>query len=189
VPAEYRDRLGSITPEETIPQLAQFLEDGGTIVTVGGSTSLAYHLGLPVENYLVEEKEDGSVGPISRERLFLPGSLHSIKLEDVSPVTHGLPDRAAFLISHSPVFGLEAGAEEQGLKRIGWFDSAEPLVSGWAWGQHYLENGTALIEADVGAGKLFLFGPRVTFRGQPHEVLPLFFNSRHYGAATEATIR
>ncbi len=189
VPPEYQARVGSITPEQTIPQLARFLEEGGTIITVGGSTSLAYHLDLPVENFLVEEKEDGSVGPISRNDLFLPGSLHSIKLEHVSPVTHGLRDRAAFLISNSPVFRLPPNADSQGLSRIGWFDSDKPLLSGWAWGQHYLENGTALIEADVGEGKLFLFGPRVTFRGQPHEVLPLFFNGMYYGTATEATLR
>ena len=84
---------------------------------------------------------------------------------------------------------LSPNADSRGLTRIGWFDSPAPLMSGWAWGQHYLENGTTLIEADIGEGKLFLFGPRVTFRGQPHEVLPLFFNGMHYGAARETTLR
>ena len=40
IPEEYRNRLGRVTPEATMPALIEFLEAGGSIVTIGGSTSL-----------------------------------------------------------------------------------------------------------------------------------------------------
>ncbi|MGZ3938086.1 MAG: peptidase, partial [Flavisolibacter sp.] len=54
IPAEYRDRLGRINADTSIPHLKKFLEEGGSIVTIGSSTNLAYHLKLPVRNALVE---------------------------------------------------------------------------------------------------------------------------------------
>jgi len=85
------------------------------------------------------------------------------------------------LHSHSPVYRI--GEDAANVRRLAWYDSAEPLVSGWAWGQHHLQGGTSMIEADIGAGKLFLFGPKITFRSQSHGTFPLLFNGIHYGAA------
>ena len=70
---------------------------------------------------------------------------------------------------------------------MAWFDSKAPLRSGWAWGQHYLEGGTAAIEAPLGKGKVFLFGPEITFRAQPHGTFKFLFNSIFYGTATQAS--
>jgi len=38
-------------------------------------------------------------------------------------------------------------------------------------------------EADYGEGKLFIFGPKITFRAQPHGTFGFLFNSIYYGAA------
>ncbi|MDR1332148.1 MAG: hypothetical protein LBK07_08600, partial [Tannerella sp.] len=48
VPDEYKNRVGNITADKTIPQLRRFAEDGGTLIAIGSSTALAYHFGLPV---------------------------------------------------------------------------------------------------------------------------------------------
>jgi hypothetical protein len=32
----------------------KFAENGGTVITIGSSTALGYHLGLPIKNALVE---------------------------------------------------------------------------------------------------------------------------------------
>jgi hypothetical protein len=69
------------------------------------------------------------------------------------------------------------------VRAIGWYDSDKPLRSGWAWGQQYLKDGVGAIEADFGQGKLFLFGPELTFRSQPHGMFPLVFNGIYYGPA------
>ena len=177
LPDSLRDRVGSLTNEKSVPALREFIEKGGAVVAIGSSTALGAELGLPIANFLVDD--DGQ--PLGRDDYFTPGSIHDIRLEHGSPVTHGLGDRVRVLHSHSPVYRI--GEDAPDVRRLAWYDTAEPLVSGWAWGQHYLQGGTSMIEADIGAGKLFLFGPKITFRSQSHGTFPLLFNGIHYGAA------
>ncbi len=47
----------------------------------------------------------------------------------------------------------------------------------------------AMLEADVGEGTLYLFGPQVTFRGQTHATFPLVFNGIFLSAAQETSLR
>jgi len=42
---------------------------------------------------------------------------------------------------------------------------------------------TAAVEAALGKGKVFLFGPEITFRAQPHGTFKFLFNSIFYGTA------
>ena len=180
LPDSLSRRLGRLSSETSLPALREFIENGGAVIAVAGSTSLGAQLGLPLENYMVDAQGES----LSRDDYFTPGSIHNIAVEHGSPLTHGLGDRANVLHSHSPVFQIGDGATN--VRRIAWYDTAEPLVSGWAWGQQHLEGGTSMIEADIGAGKLFLFGPKITFRSQPHGTFPLLFNGIHYGAAKRA---
>ncbi|MDE2677467.1 MAG: peptidase, partial [Gemmatimonadota bacterium] len=177
LPDSLSRRLGRLSGETSVPALREFIENGGTVIAVAGSTSLGVALGLPLENFMVDAQGES----LSRDDYFTPGSIHNIAVEQGSPLTHGLGDRVNVLHSHSPVFRIGDGAAN--VRRIAWYDTAEPLVSGWAWGQHHLEGGSSMIEADIGAGKLFLFGPKITFRSQPHGTFPLLFNGIHYGAA------
>ncbi|MHB1194878.1 MAG: M14 family metallopeptidase [Longimicrobiales bacterium] len=179
IPVEYRGRIGGVTAETTIPRILDFARKGGAVIAIGSSANLAYHAGLPVTNHLVENGQ-----PLSRDKLFIPGTILSAKLEHVSPLTHGLRDRADFMFQNSMVFKLNAGAESQGVKKIAWFDSPATLRSGWAWGQEYLNQGVGALEADLGRGKLFIFGPSITFRTQPQGVFPLLFNGIYYGTTT-----
>ena len=185
IPADFRSWLGSVTLDRTVPQLNQFLEDGGTIVTIGSSTAMAYHAGVPVENYLVDH--DGR--PLSRNDYYMPGSVHRVRVDNTQPVAWGMGENADVFFNNSPVFKLMPGAESNGVKRLAWFDSNEPLRSGWAWGQHYLAAGTAMVEADVGAGKLYLFGPEILNRGQTHGTFKLFFNGVLLSGAEKVAVR
>jgi len=176
VPAEYRAQLGTVTVARTIPQLRAFLEAGGTIVTVGSSTALARHLGLPVADALVEDSS-GTERHLPNAKFFIPGSLMRVAVDRSQPAAWGMEDHADVMFDESPVMRLGPDAAARGVRRIAWFDSARPLRSGWAWGQQYLEGGVAAAEADVGRGKLFLFGPEITFRAQPHGTFRLLFNA------------
>jgi hypothetical protein len=181
IPEEYRGRIGSVTAETTVPRILDFARGGGAVIAVGSSASLAEHAGLPVSNHLMK---DGR--PLSREEYFAPGSILDMKVDHLSPLTHGLGERANVLFSNSPTFSIQAGAE--GVTRIGWFDSAEPLKSGWAWGEAFLKDGVAAFEADYGQGKLLIFGPEITFRSQPHGTFPFLFNGIYYGAAKDRPV-
>ncbi len=183
VPAEYRDRIGSITATSGVPEILDFARAGGTVIAVGSSARLGAYAGLPLSDHLVENGR-----PLDREKYYTPGSIHSLKIEHDSPLTHGLGDRLDVMISHSPLFDLDPGAEAAGVKRIGWFDTERPLRSGWAWGQERMQGGAALIEAELGDGQLFLFTPRITFRAQSHAAFPLLFNGIFYGSADNEPI-
>ena len=91
-------------------------------------------------------------------------------------VIKGMAATANVFYDNSPVFKLGPDAASKGVKRIAWYDKA-PLTSGWAWGEQYLEGGTAIAQAAVGSGTLYLFGPEILFRGQPHGTFRLFFNT------------
>ena len=182
IPQEYRDRLGSVTVETTVPRLRTFLEEGGTIITLERSTSLGYHLDLPIRDYLVDQ--EGT--PYSPEEFFVPGSLLEVATEGESPANHGLGEMVTVNFARSPVFGVEPQA--RGITVLGAFQDPEPLKSGWAWGQEKLQGGAALLQARVGEGTLFLFGPQLTYRAQTHETFPYLFNGILLAGAREADL-
>jgi len=183
VPQEYRDRVGNVTVETTVPRLREFLEDGGVIIALEGSTALAEHLGLPVSDYLVDA--DGV--PLRGEEFFVPGSLLEVSLRHGNPVTHGLGETLIVNFARSPVLRVESGTA--GLRPLAVYDAERPLRSGWAWGQEKLRGGVALAQARVGQGTLFLFGPQITYRAQTHAAYPLLFNGILLGAARETSLR
>ncbi|MFH1573858.1 MAG: hypothetical protein ABIG68_07720 [Acidobacteriota bacterium] len=185
IPAEYHGWLGSVTADTTIPQLKQFLQDGGTIITIGRSAAnLAKHLDLPIGNHLVDE----AGGPLPEAQYYIPGSLLEVRVDNSRPVAYGMNERAIVSFNRSPVFRLGAGAEAQGIRRLAWYDSAPPLRSGWAVGQKYLNGGGAMIEADLGGGKLYMFGPGVVERAQPHGTFKFLFNGICLAGAEEAKL-
>ncbi|MCI0437252.1 MAG: M14 family metallopeptidase [Gemmatimonadetes bacterium] len=183
IPEEYRDRLGNITASQTLPQLKSFMEAGGTVIAIGSSTSIASHLGLPVRDALVE-MVDGRERELPREKYYIPGSVLGARVDAAHPLAHGIGDRVDFFFDNSPVFRLGPDADAAGIRRIAWFDTSTPLRSGWAWGQSVLENGVVGLEANVGRGKLFMFGPEITFRAQPHGTFKFLFNGIYYGSAS-----
>ena len=73
-----------------------------------------------------------------------------------------------------------------GTAAVAWFASAEPMRSGWAWGQSYLADGIAALEAPVGTGKLYLLGPEVAFRAGTHGTFKLLFNGLYLSTAKPA---
>jgi len=175
IPAEFRGWLGRITPEKTVPQLKQFVESGGSLVTIGSSTNLAELLGVPVKNY---------VAALPQEKFYIPGSILRANIDNANPLAYGMPKTADFDFDSSPVFRVEPGA-----KVVAWYSGPEVLRSGWAWGQQHLDGGAAVVESSIGEGKVFLFGAEVAFRGQAHGTFKLLFNGLYYGSAKEAVLR
>jgi hypothetical protein len=97
-------------------------------------------------------------------------------------------ETADVMFSASPTFRLnndtttagsgsnESNGSNVSIRKIAWFDSKSPLRSGWAWGQEHLSDGIAIAEAEVGSGRLVLFGPQILFRAQPHGTFKFLFN-------------
>jgi len=104
-------------------------------------------------------------------------------VDNTSPLAYGFESEVDVFFENSPVLELAPNATLKGVRPVGWFPNAEPLRSGWAWGQHYLEGGTTAIDARVGKGRVFLLGPEITFRAQPHVTFKFLFNGIFAGTA------
>ena len=183
LPEEFRGWVGNVSASRTIPQLKAFIEAGGTVLTIGSSTNLGYHLGLPMANALVEKTASGDERPLGRDKYYIPGSVLQVAVDNTNPLAYGMADRVDVFFDNSPVFRLKPEAALTGLKPVAWFDNGSPLRSGWAWGQRYLQDGVAVIDASVGKGKLFMYGPEIAFRAQPHGTFKLLFNGIYLSKA------
>ncbi len=184
LPPEYRERTGVVSVGRTVPQLKAFVDAGGTLLSLGSSTEIAQHLGLPISNAMVERREDGREVPLGPERYFVPGSILRVAVDREAPLAYGLDSVADVFFNNSAVFRLGPTALAQGVRPVAWFADGMPLRSGWAWGQSHLAGGVVVVDASVGRGRVVLYGPAMTFRGQAHGTFKFLFNGMHLARAT-----
>jgi hypothetical protein len=176
IPEEFRSRWGKISADTSVTSLRKFMEAGGTVITIGRSTSLAYHLKLEISNALIEMNK-GIPAPLPSEKFYIPGSVLRVSLDSTLSSCRGMGSTADVIFDSSPVFRIKPEAiNKMTIKPIAWYSSDQPLRSGWAWGQQYLKDGVAAFEANVGSGKLYVFGPEITFRSQTYSTFKLIFN-------------
>ncbi|MDG2522943.1 M14 family metallopeptidase [Caulobacter segnis] len=171
IPAEFRPWLGQITRDKTAPQIASFLQGGGSVVAIGSSTRLAEMVGAPAASAL--EGNDGK--PLPRNSFYIPGSLLEVAVDNTRPLAYGAPPSLNVFFDRSPAFKAE------GAKPVAWYPQGDVLRSGWAVGQEKLSGTGAIVEKDVGKGKLFLMGPEVAQRAQSHAAFKFLFNGLQYG--------
>ncbi len=187
IPAEFRPWLGTITKEKTIPQLQAFANQGGTVLAIGSSTAIAQSFNLPLVD-AVTEIIKGKEQPVPGDRYYIPGSLMRAQVDNTNPVAYGMPPKVDVFFDRSPAFKALPNAALLGVKTVAWYGGGDLLDSGWAWGQQYLNNSVAIAEVPVGKGRVLLYGPEVTFRGQPHSTFKFLFNGILYGAASPVTL-
>lgn len=178
VPPEYRDTAGSLTRSRTLPRLREFVERGGTLVAIGDAAAFAAGVGVPVESAPVERSARFTV-PLASSRFFVPGSILRMRVDNAMPLAYGFEPVVDVMFDSSPAF---APAVDDRVRRVGWFEDA-PLRSGWARGEHYLHGAAGVVSARLGGGQIFLFGPEITFRAQPHGTFKFLFNAIHLGRA------
>ena len=170
IPAEYAAHVGRITDARTAPALKAFVAAGGTVVAVGGATHLAEWLGAPLAPALAAGGK-----ALSTRDFYIPGSILSARFDRREPLAYGMADHADVFFDKDQSFAI-TGTAPAGVHRVGWFDTAAPLRSGWAIGQERLAGTTAVAEVDLGAGKLIVLGPEVTQRAQSYGTFKLLFN-------------
>ena len=159
-PRSIARHLGRVTIKQTVPQLKAFAEAGGVIVAFGGSAVLGHHLGLPVSDHLVEVAQDGTERPLPGTKYYIPGGVLQVAVDNTNPLAFGFEKKVDVFFDNSPVMELAPNSSLCGVKPVAWFDSKQPLRSGWAWGQHYLEGGTAAVEARSARARCSCSDPR-----------------------------
>lgn len=166
MPKEYVGGIG----QKGVENLKRFVEDGGKLIFLNRSSEFAIEaFGLPIRNV---------VKGANRREFFIPGSILKVKLESESAVTKGLSVKELPIwFENSPVF--EIANEAKNVNVIARYPQLadEILLSGWALGLDRISGRAALIEAQVGKGKIILFGFRPQYRAQSLVTFPLLFNS------------
>ena len=176
IPSEFHYMVGKISAEKSIPAIKSFIEQGGSVITIGSSANLAYQLKLPVKNALVEMVA-GKEKALPGEKFYIPGSVMQMTVATNNEANWGMKEKTDVYFNMSPVFKIQADAIANGqVTPLGWYASASTLRSGWAFGQAYLQDGVAAFKANMGNGKLYVFGPEITFRGQTHSAYKMLFN-------------
>ncbi|RYD69917.1 MAG: peptidase, partial [Sphingobacteriales bacterium] len=121
------------------------------------------------------EMVDGAEKRLPATKYYVPGSVLNVAVDKSLAANWGMDKATDVYFDNSPVFKLSPNNNGK-VKPLAWFSTATPLRSGWAWGQSYLQDGVIAFEADYGKGKLFAFGPEITFRSQTHGTFKWMFN-------------
>jgi hypothetical protein len=170
MPPEYVGGLG----KEGVEMLKQFVDAGGTLITLDSSSELAVSmLGAPLR--------DATRG-MSPDEFFCPGSVIRLEL-DTDPLTYGLPRETngfcAFNTAYDIVARSTNDASAATARIVGRYAKEKVLLSGWLEGEKAIAGKGAVIEVRSGQGRAVLFAFRPQHRGQSHATFRLFFNAIH----------
>lgn len=162
MPAEYTGGLGP----DGGRALAAFVEDGGTLVALGlSSTYVAEELSLPLTDRLRDQP---------RDVFEAPGALVTLSVDTATAVGAGMPEAGAAWLEGGHAFDLPPGAAGTIIATYG----ARPrALSGYVTGIAILAGAAAVVELEKGDGRVVLFGIRPQYRGQSLATLPLLFNA------------
>ncbi len=163
-PPDYRSGIG----EDGVRAIRRFVEDGGTVVAMGGATDFAvraFDLGV----------RDALTGLDSME-FFCPGSTLHVDVDNGDPIAWGMPAETTALFWSSPAFEITA-RDAYNYHRVVTYAEREILQSGWLVGEQHLSERAAVVTVDVGDGEVVLLGIRAQHRAQTHGTYKLLFNA------------
>ncbi|HUP23390.1 MAG TPA: M14 family metallopeptidase [Thermoanaerobaculia bacterium] len=183
-PAEY---TGGMTPSGVF-HLYEFTRSGGTLVALDTAAELPLTIfALPVRDVTAR---------LERSDFFVPGTLLRLLVDPAHPLAYGMPEEATGFFAHSPAFqlgreatrlerhrGIEPTPPATVTKAASWAEESDLLRSGWVLGGSHIAGKAAVVEAEVGDGRVVLLGLRAQHRGQPHGTFKLLFNALYRGTA------
>jgi hypothetical protein len=167
MPEELTGGLG----REGVKALREFVEQGGTLVTLNDASDFAVEqFDLPVRDVTSDLK---------RTDFYCPGSILRIILDTTHPVAAGMPRESIAWVEDSPAFEVKEGKEAAERVRVvaRYPDSGTPLLSGWLLGAQRIRGKAALVDVRLGRGHIYLFGFRPQYRAQSLATYPLLFNA------------
>jgi hypothetical protein len=165
VPGRYAGGIG----DEGVEALREFVEQGGTLITLGNASQFAIdRFSLPVTNVVAGLRSD---------EFFCSGALLRTDVKE-HPVTAGMPPQADILFERNEVFDTKPGF--RGTVLASYISNRNPLRSGYLIGADKIEGKAAAIDAVLGQGHVILIGFRTQWRGQSHGTYKFLFNALYY---------
>jgi hypothetical protein len=164
-PPEYRSGIGN----DGVAAIKDFVQKGGTLITLGGATDFAIaRLGVPVRNV---------VEGLSTKEFFCPGSTLRVKIDNTHPLAYGMPSEGLVLFHYSPAFDVVATEFNNRNDIIVRYADRNVESSGWLSGEKYIAGKTAMASIGFGQGKVVMIGFRTQNRAQTHGTYKFLFNA------------
>jgi hypothetical protein len=170
MPAELTGGLGT----RGVKALQDFVEQGGTLVCLNRASTFA------IEQFKLPLRD--IVADVSEKEFFVPGSILRIEVDDSHALADRMPRETIAWVEDSPVFEVISAptgiAQPENVHVIARYPANKnPLLSGWLLGEKRVRGKAALVEVNIGKGRIILFGFRPQYRGQSLATYPLFFNA------------
>jgi Zinc carboxypeptidase len=167
LPPKYAGGIG----KDGVESLKAFVEQGGTLICLSESCEVPLiDFNLPVRS---------TVSRLKREDYSVPGTLVNLEVDPADPIGYGMPAKTVAWYSNGPVFATAIPGAYVGRTVVARFP-AHPdqiVASGWADGTENMTGRAAIVTAQLGKGRVVLFGPRVQHRGQTVGTYKLLFNA------------
>jgi len=177
IPPEYRGGIG----QEGIDNIKQFVQSGGALITLNGAWDFAQKaFNLPLRNTLEN---------VPSTEFYNPGSTVKIAVDTHHPLGYGMPSDAFALFRGSPSLQVSAGSFRDRVAVPVRYHEENILQSGWLIGEHFLSNKPAVIDFQVGKGRVIVIAFPAQHRAQTHGTFKFLFNAVYYGAAQQEDVR
>ena len=167
---EYRGGIGT----DGVRVLRSFIQDGGTVITLGNSARFAAdYLQVPIVD---------RVRNSPRQIFFAPGTILRVNVDTHHPIGYGmLPEANAMFVNNGAYVPTEDA--RNAMTTIVRYPDDSLLQSGWMTGGVHLRGAAGVIEFPTGRGRVIVHTFRVQHRGQTSGTFKLLFNSIFYGSA------
>jgi hypothetical protein len=155
------------------------VQNGGTLITLNGAWDFAQTtFNLPLRN---------NIEDVPSPEFFCPGSTLKISVDTSHPLGFGMPLDALAVFRGSPSLRVSAGSLEDKISIAARYQKENLLQSGWLIGESYLSDRPAVLEFNIGKGKVFVLAFPAQNRAQTNGTFKFLFNAIYYGPATEVT--
>jgi len=190
-PPEYTKGIG----KEGMKKLMTFIDQGGLVISWGGSTKL-FEGTLTISSEKEKDKkknEKDETEEVPKEEFQLPfrdvsaqmikaglncpGSLVKINLKKDHPLTLGMPPSVGVFYRGQPAFRTSVPNFDMDRRVIGITPEKDIRISGYVAKEELLGNKPLLIWMKKGKGQFVLFGFNPNFRASTHATYKLLFNS------------
>ena len=110
---------GSFTKAaRSLPRLKQFVEEGGTLIAVGGATSHRRGTRLAGVECARRRTGDRRAAAEAATQYYIPGSVLRVSVDNTTPLGYGFEREVDVFFDNSPVFRIGASARRRHARRV-----------------------------------------------------------------------
>jgi hypothetical protein len=162
----YPEELTGGITETGVENLKKYVENGGKLICFDDSCEMVIkRFGLPMKNLL---------NGLNRKQFHCPGTILEIDMDMSHSMSKGMNAKTPAYFIYSSAFEI---ADNEKIRSVAKYGEKDILLSGWIFGEKYINGKTAIAETTYGKGKIVLFGFRPQHRGQTYGTFPLIFNA------------